>query len=106
MLKFYLLWVPATFIYYGIYALIANKSNLTHERFWLIATFICGALCPLWMLVSRYSKDLMFDGLLYDIVILLSYVAAMFYVGRMESFGPLNYFGIFLLVIGMILVKI
>ena len=106
MLKFYLFWITFTFIYYAIYGVVAHKNNTIGGNFWLVATYLCGALCPLWLIVSKYSKNLVFDGLLYDIVILLSYVAAMFYVGRLESFGPFNYFGVFLLVIGMILVKI
>jgi hypothetical protein len=59
-----------------------------------------------WVWVSRISKNLLLDNILYDIIMSLSYTGTFILLKYGESFTPLNWVGIALAVIGLVLMKI
>lgn len=68
--------------------------------------WVTGACFPLWAWVSRYSKNLMFDGMVFDLLMFLSYaVTFMVLEKNYVKFGLTNYIGFVLVVAGMVMIK-
>lgn len=106
-MMFYLVWLPLAFAWYFAYTWFVFKNNLAATPygmwFWIAAAF--GAF-PLWILISRYSKDIMFDGMLYDIVLFLGCaIGAGVFTGKIATFNTLQWSGFFLIMIGLLMVK-
>jgi len=65
-----------------------------------------GALCPLWAFVSVVSRNLMWDGMLYDSILVITFVSTMMYLGDDSKLQWQQWLGLILATIGMILMKI
>jgi hypothetical protein len=68
--------------------------------------FIYGALCPFWVMVTRVSKNLMFDGMIYDNLMFLTYVFAMIALGAGHNLGAFQWFGVGLMILGSIMMRV
>lgn len=104
MLHYY--WsIPAVIIMYSLYAYLSkyNNINQTVLSFWLVS--IVGAF-PLWSFVSKVSKNLLFDGLLYDSCMLLSFVITFIFLGEGKAFNLIQWSGLLFCIIGLILMKV
>lgn len=103
----YYWWPLCVVLLYGIhaYASFYNKGNTDWKSFltvWGIGIFIT----PLWPIISRVSKNLMFDGMLFDILIFITYATIFMMLEKHYiTFKPLNYLGIILVILGMFLIK-
>ena len=83
---------------------INNKSS----NLWL-AVFIVACSIPntmLWVYVSKRSMNLILDGLIYDLIITLSYIVVFTLVGKADSFNYYHWAGVMLVVTGMILLHL
>ena len=100
----YLWWVPCVILYYTIYAYFAYKNN-TVGGHWFAYSFIYGALCPFWVIVSRVSKNILFDGIIYDNVMFLTYVLTMLYLGQAAHFAAHHWLGLGLVVLGSVMLR-
>ena len=61
----------------------------------------------MWALVAKYSKNLVFDGLLYDTVMVLVYTLSIsFLTGDQLNWSWYNWIGVCVVVVGFILMKI
>jgi hypothetical protein len=103
----YLIWVPLTIIWYVFLTILSfnhnNNDNLfskTGLYLWLMGLY------PMWVFVSKYSTRLIFDGMLYDSIIFLSYPITMILLGAGKTFSMVNYIGLCFLVLGFFLLKI
>lgn len=96
--------VPACILMYSIYARLAFINNTFKSNWAFILLSIIGAL-PLWSFVSRASKNLVFDGLLYDFLIVTSYTITMVLLTN-SKFAWYNTVGVLLMICGLLLVKI
>jgi len=68
--------------------------------------FFAGLLAP-WVLVSKVSTNLIFDGMLYDVLIIVSGITALVYfTGDYNKFNVGQWVGIGLFVAGIIVFKI
>ena len=100
----YLKWIPFVIVYYCIYAWLSKQNNEFGGK-WIWITYVYGAICPLWLIISRYSKNLLFDGMLYDNILFLSYIATMIFLGQANNFSTTQYIGLVLMIIGSICIK-
>lgn len=98
-------WVPVIILWEVAYAYCSIKNNLIKSDLWFWITFFVG-LCPLWAFVSKYSKNLVFDGFLYDIVLSLSFYMAILCLGAGKGFTFINYVGVSMIMLGFIFLKI
>lgn len=101
----YYVWVPLTICVYFFSALFTYKNNTSSGYMWFVITWVAG-MVPLWSFISKHSKNLVFDGLLYDTVMVVSYT--MFIMLFTKEFGRLsltNYAGLGLIFIGLFLFK-
>jgi hypothetical protein len=102
-----LTWPILAVILYAIhaYASYQNKDAQGFAPFlkvWLVSMCIS----PLWALVSRYSNNLLFDGLLYDILVFIVYAIMFVWLEQHYlSFRPINYIGIGVILVGMMMLK-
>jgi len=101
----YFWWPLAAIVYYYLYSWMSYKNNVDGGSwFWIM--FIFGSLCPLWLIVSRISKNILFDGILYDNIMFLTYVGTMLYLGQGDGFGSCKWLGLTFVVIGSIMLKV
>jgi len=101
----YLLWIPIEIVAYAVYTWLSYKNNLIGGR-WLMWMFLFGTICQPWLIASSVSKNLYFDGILYDFIMILTFIVTMAFLGHGKSFSPANWAGIGLAIIAFILIKI
>jgi hypothetical protein len=99
-------WVPATVVCYFIYTWLAKQNNeLGGKWFWIMYAYAV-AICPLvWLVVSRISKNLLFDGMLFDNLLSLTYIITMIYLGAHAKLVFHQWIGIGLVIVGFILMR-
>lgn len=98
-------WIPIVFGWYVLYNWVGHKNNGEDaSNWWMLWIVMLGAM-QWWAIVSRYSKNLVVDGFLYDALIVASFPLAMLLAGRFEGFTASQKAGAALVVIGLILLK-
>lgn len=100
----YLWWIPCLIIYYAIYGWLAKQNNL-YGGSWMWKTFVFGALCPFWLMVSRISKNLLFDGLLYNNIMHLTFIATMLLLKEGNTFETRHWIGLTFITLGSIMIR-
>jgi len=101
----YALWIPAVIVYYTIYSWISKQNNDVGDN-WFWVMFIYGAMCPFWVIVSRVSKNILFDGMLYDNIMFLTYITTLIVLKSGDKFLPHHWIGLGLVVLGSVLMRI
>jgi cytochrome c biogenesis protein CcdA len=101
----YLWWVPCAVVYYGIYSWMSKQNNDIGGK-WIWFAFAWGAVCPLWIVVSRISKNLLFDGMLYDNLMFLTYVGTMLFLGAGAKLAAHQWLGLAMIVAGSVLIRV
>ena len=99
----YIIWVPIAIIYMFIGAYFSNKLNTTHDNKWWIIQY-GWSLMPIWTMVCRFSNNIVFDAVLYDLIILITYSFSLIILTR-TSLSQTKWIGLALIFIGMILFK-
>jgi len=97
--------IPSVIVMYVIYALITKQNNLhgTWSWFWLM--WLVGSF-PLWNAVSRVSENLLMDSFIYDLFMIVAYAGTLIYLGEASQFVFIQWFGLFLCMGGIILMKV
>ena len=101
----YLWWVPATIIFYAAFSWISVKSNQEEGLKWPIILYVYGALTPIWVIISKVSNRLLFDGLLYDNLMFLTYAVTIILLGAHAAMGTIQWCGVGLVILGSILMR-
>jgi len=101
----YLIWVPLTLIYNYLMCLLAvrytGKNFLANYAFMTLC-----AVIPSWSVASYFSKNLVFDSLLYDSILVFSSVVFFIYLGQTQQFAWFNWLGVSLALSGLLLVRL
>lgn len=61
---------------------------------------------PTWALTAYYSKNIIFDSLIYDMSLVVSSIIFFAILGKAEKFTFINWIGVFLAIIGLLLIRI
>lgn len=101
----YLIWVPLIIAFYSYYAYVSKLNNDSNNYNYIVWIMILGAF-PGWALVSKFSKNLLFDGMLYDNIMFLTYVSTMIALGAHSKLSPHQWIGIGAVIIGSIMIRI
>lgn len=96
------IWIPIEIIVYTISAYLSTKINAS--KTFLLLTWMINVL-PLWVVVAKYSKNLFFDAILYDGILIVTYTIALAYFTQI-TLKPINMIGLLLLFIAVIMIKI
>ncbi len=99
-------WVPCVIVIYLVqgYSSFRNNENNTWPG-WFYLIWIVN-IVPLWAFVSKYSKNIMFDGFLYDILLFFSFYTAMLFAGGSSKIDRLGWAGVLLIMVGFVLLKV
>lgn len=100
----YLWWLPATVLFYSVFAWLSVQSNERHG-WWPWVLYLYGASCPIWVLVSMRSKRLLFDGMVYDNLMFLSFVVTLLLLGA-HTVSGWQWVGLVLVVLGSVLMRV
>jgi hypothetical protein len=100
----YLWWIPLVVLFYVGYALLSLKNNASSDLKWLFLLYAYGGFIQLWAIVSKISKNLIFDNFLYDFLMTLS-VAVTLVIMKSAVLTPVQICGIFICIIGLVLLR-
>jgi fucose 4-O-acetylase-like acetyltransferase len=99
-------WVPAVVVMYFVYGWLTCQNNFYPKSIhWFYLMWFVGAL-PLWSWVSRFSKNLVLDNFLYDLFMLIATISSLILFGAAKSFSGVQYIGVVLCLIGILLMKL
>ncbi|MEK6879104.1 MAG: hypothetical protein AABY22_05820 [Nanoarchaeota archaeon] len=99
-----ILFWTAIFIFYCFHTYLNYRSNISHGHWLWLAIFF--TMIPVFPLMARFSNNLLFDGLLYDLLMLLSYIVTLLYLGAGKAFNDIQWAGLGLTIIGFVLMKV
>lgn len=98
---FYAIWVPLLIAHTILLGWLSYKNNIVGGYSWWM--FLVGLL-QIWIIVSRYTKNLFFDALLYDSILAVGYALTLLYLTR-TNLSVYNIAGLVLLITGLVLVR-
>lgn len=91
------------FIFNCLGAWVNLLNNQDPKWFWLACII---SICPIFPFISRYSPNILIDGIVYDVIIFFAYVITLFFLGCAKTFTFLNWLGVILTVVGIFLLKV
>lgn len=98
-----ILWIPVVILQYLLIGFLTYKNNTSGG--WVAALWLAGAI-PLWPLISRFSRDVVFDGLVFDVCMTVTYtLSVMFFTKAFYKFGLEQYMGLALILFGLFFFK-
>jgi multidrug transporter EmrE-like cation transporter len=102
-MNWFYLWVPILIgLHFAACKLsIMNQAGNNAAAVWM---WIIGAL-PIWITISRFSRNILFDAMLYDSLLTLTYAVGIAYFGD-KILTPMNYVGMCLVFAGVLMVKL
>jgi len=97
--------IPAVLLMYILYALLTKQNNTQSSITWFWFLSFVGAF-PLWSFVSRVSKNLLMDSLVYDSCMVLAYVGTLIFIGEARAFNVIQWFGLICCILGLLFMKV
>lgn len=99
----YFWWIPGLFVIclYSAWLSVQVNKNPQSWLFWLMWVPV-----GLWPFISKLSKNLIFDGMLYDTLMCIFYATGFIIFGAGKDFTLINYIGMGVAVIGFFLIKL
>ena len=104
MFQFYL-WVPLVIIAYTLVAIISKKANDTQEWSWIWMLYVLN-IVGIWPLLSKYSKNILFDGLLHDFIVFMTFYGTLIIMGSASTFSTTQWIATTMIILGFILFKL
>jgi len=101
---FYFLWIPPFILLNFLASYFSNKLSITHENKWYWLLYLTTVI-PSWAVICKYSNNVVFDAILYDLILLVSYSGFLIFLTK-ASLNIYNIFGLVLIFIGVILFKL
>jgi len=96
-------WGPISVIYFVLCALLSHKVsvNSSTKQMWFLYAF--GGLIQMWPFVAINSKNLLIDGLLYDLLMVTSYIVTICVLEKVTP-TPQQIVGMIMMGVGLCLV--
>jgi len=66
---------------------LSYKTNISNDIRYPIMLWILNII-PLWVIIAKYSKNILLDGIIYDIILIIAYTATVMYLTHKTM--PLN----------------
>ena len=102
----YLWWIPLVIGWYSLYYWASHYANLTKEWRWVAAVWAIGAFGQWWAIVALVSRNLLFDGMLYDSIIVVLFPVFLILTGHASGWQWWQFIGAGITVIGLIMMQI
>lgn len=100
----YLIWIPLVVLYYAYYAYLSNKHNLSPTFFSSVKLYLIGGLVQLWVFVSAVSTNIVFDAILYDLIMVVTQIIVLVILSG-NSFTVQQALGLILAITGLLLIR-
>lgn len=103
---FYVLWITLCIIYYSFAAWLSKKLNDDPECwrwFWMLVGI---QILGIWPLVAKYSKNLVFDAMLFDFILLIVYWSTLFFLGAGKNMTPMQGVAVGIILAGLLMYKL
>lgn len=98
-------WIPIVTLEYVLCAWLTYKNSNGGAPVWFWLSWGAGMI-PLWTLIARQSRNVVLDGLIFDVTMTLVYTTSILYFTKSFSkFGLSQYLGLACLLGGMYLFK-
>ena len=102
---YYIIWIASVILWYGLLAWLSFQSN-NYGSFWTYLTYIWGAICPIWAIITKFSPNILRDAVMYDVTIFLAFAVVMIFLGAGSTFTLIQWIGLALCGIGFVLMLI
>ncbi len=100
----YYVWIPLVVLDYALCAYLTNKNNLS-GGIWFWAMWAMGFF-PLWAYICKHSRDVVFDGMVFDVVMTITYTLSILYFTKsFQKLGVYQYIGCVAILAGLYLFK-
>jgi hypothetical protein len=101
----YLLWVPLTIFYNWL--LCVASVHFGGKDFLKTYGIMCLiSMIPTWSIASYFSRNLVFDALIFDSSLVLSSPLILWSLGQGKNFPPAAWIGVCLTVAGLIVIRV
>jgi hypothetical protein len=101
-----LYWIPLVALYYILFAIFSKYSNDNNtNNNYTIALFILQAV-GLWPIITRYSSNIIRDGILFDIIAVTMFYFTVVFMGGASKFTAVQWVGTFVAIIGVLMMKV
>lgn len=103
-----LIWIPITIILMYANMWISHKSSQNPQEIkWFYYNWLFLACTPIWSLIAWYSKNLVFDAMLFDVVLCISCtIFAIWFTKNEIQFNNIQWVGIAIVLIGFVVFKL
>ncbi len=103
----YFVWIPSLIIVILFHTFCSNQLNVTKNNTWIVATIIMGVFIQFaWSYVAKYSQNLIIDGLMFNVLLLSTYLSTMWYLGASKGFTTFQWIGVAIVFLGFVLLQI
>ena len=100
---YYFLWISFLIVISICNGYAAYKNNVVFRYVWFLMMLSCSVLISVvFWFVSKYSHKLIFDSLLFNAVIIITVTTTLSYFNLSVDFKFQQWFGIFLILIGIL----
>ena len=107
-MSFYWIWIPAAILLYivcGYWTIWANDKSDPNSIRWVWALYLINIL-GLWPWIARFSKNLVLDGLLYDLIIFFVFYLTVLCLGAAKGFTTVQWVGTGVVIVGFVMIKV
>ncbi|MFA6227715.1 MAG: hypothetical protein WC668_00840 [Patescibacteria group bacterium] len=101
----YGLLIPLTIIDGMAMSYFSLQSSLT-QNWWSFIGLVLINIAPLWPFISKYSKNLIFDGLLFVVSLTAAELATISLIDKTHNPSLLNWLGLLIAFTGFVLIKL
>lgn len=107
-MKHYLWWPLLVVAGHAFLGWLSVQNNARPATKWQVGMWLCSAciFAPVWIIVTRVSKNLIFDGMLFDNLLFLSLAATLVCLGAARGFAVHQWAGLGLVVVGAVLMRL
>lgn len=99
-------WVIVTIASSMLAGYLSYKANVSKQTSWAIYLWALNIL-PIWAIVARYSKRILFDGILYDTLLVITYTSTvLFLTNKSAPLNTIQTISVIIIVLSLIVFKL
>jgi hypothetical protein len=100
----YYIWTPLVALLYVLQAFLTVKTNLYGGKWTWIMLFF--SVLPPWVLISRHSKNLVLDAMIFDAILVIAYsFGLLHFTNSWAKFEWYNWLGFGMMILGVFVFK-
>ena len=99
-------WIPLVVLIYSFQGFLTFKTNTVKDSDFWYRFYILFTMIPLWPVVCKYSKDVVFHAILFDVLLMISYaISLLYFTQSFSKFNNMHWISVLLIVFGLVLFK-